>query len=215
MIAPPRRIEALLHALGVDAPYRDAILGDLAEEFAIRVEEQSVDEARRWYRRQAARTAPHLLRQWARRLSGFDVAQIIAFTFIYLFVNMLVRLGIQTGVVLWFGVRPDHVYVIGYAWHDLVIAGAPEVTLGYLAAAAGSVFVGYVLSRLEPRAPLATAIVVGLGIGVVTGTGLASNSALPLWLRLSLPPLFAAGTIAGAALRVLRTSEVRRTTVLR
>ena len=44
MIAPPRRIETLLYALGVDAPYRDAILGDLAEEFAIRMEEQSVDE---------------------------------------------------------------------------------------------------------------------------------------------------------------------------
>jgi hypothetical protein len=210
MITPSPRVEALLHALGADAPYRDAILGDLAEEFAIRVEEQGADEARRWYRRQAVRTAPHLLHQWALRLSAFDVTQLVAFTFIYLFAGTLIRFAMQTAVVLSFGVRPDNVYVIGYAWRDLVMAGAPHVALGYLACAAAFVLVGYVLCRLEPRAPLATAVVVGCGVAGVSGVGLASNDALPLWLRFTLPPMFAVATIVGAALYALRNSALRR-----
>jgi hypothetical protein len=209
MITPSPRVEALLHALGADAPYREAILGDLAEEFAIRAEEQGVAEARRWYRRQAIRTAPHLLHQWALRLTGFDIAQLLAFTFIYLFVGTAIRLAMQTAVVLSFGVRPDNLYVVGFAWHDLVMAGAPDVAFGYLACAIAFVLVGYVLCRLEPRAPLATAVVVGCAVAGVSGAGLALNDGLPLWLRLTLPPLFAAGTIVGAALYAVRNAAPR------
>lgn len=206
MIVPSPRIETLLSALAGDAPYREAILGDLAEEFAIRVEEQGVDEARRWYRRQAARTAPHLLRQWALRLGSFDVAQIVAFTFIYLAVGTLIRLAIQTAIVVSFGVRPDNLGMVGFAWRDLVMAGVPQVTLGYLATAAAFLLVGYGLSRLEPRAPLATAVVVAMGVAIVSAVGLASNESLPLWLRFTLPPMIAFATIAGAALRAVRAS---------
>lgn len=64
----PRAAERLLEGLGADAEYREALLGDLAEEYATRLAYDGPGAARRWYRREALRVAPHLLRDWTRRL---------------------------------------------------------------------------------------------------------------------------------------------------
>ena len=60
----PQRIERLLYQLGAEPKFRDDVIGDLAEEFELRARLYGVDAARRWYCREAARTAPHLLRNW-------------------------------------------------------------------------------------------------------------------------------------------------------
>jgi hypothetical protein len=66
MTTPPRSIESLLEALGAESGFRDNVVGDLAEEFTSRVERDGLESARRWYRREAMRAAPHLLRSgWA------------------------------------------------------------------------------------------------------------------------------------------------------
>lgn len=53
--------ERLLHGLGAHPAFADAVLGDLAEERARRVEQEGALAARWWYASQALRSAPHLL----------------------------------------------------------------------------------------------------------------------------------------------------------
>src|SRR4051812_28744811 len=74
MPAAPRHVEALLQSLGADREFTDDVLGDLAEEFYVRCRWDGVTAARRWYYGQALRTAPHLLRDWGRRLQMRDTA---------------------------------------------------------------------------------------------------------------------------------------------
>ena len=68
----PHRMERLLEALGADTEVRDAVIGDLAEEFAIRAEMDGVGAARRWYFRESLRVAPYLVRDWWRGLTARD-----------------------------------------------------------------------------------------------------------------------------------------------
>ena len=60
-LTPPPLAERALGALVADALLREAVLGDLAEEFAERCALHGPARARRWYRVQAARSAPPLL----------------------------------------------------------------------------------------------------------------------------------------------------------
>jgi hypothetical protein len=53
--------ERLLDAIGAHPSFTDALLGDLAEERARRVEQEGTVAARWWYLREACRSAPHLL----------------------------------------------------------------------------------------------------------------------------------------------------------
>ena len=48
MTLPPRAVESLLTGLGATADYRDAVLGDLTEEFAQRVRDDGLGSARAW-----------------------------------------------------------------------------------------------------------------------------------------------------------------------
>lgn len=68
--APLSAAERLLHALGADPSFAESVLGDLAEEYARRAAHDGVGAARRWYAREALRSAPHLVRSAARHASG-------------------------------------------------------------------------------------------------------------------------------------------------
>lgn len=61
-LTPPRLAERLMTA-AVSAPDRAALIGDLHEEFS-RLSRRSPNEARAWYWRQTAQSAPHLF--WKR-----------------------------------------------------------------------------------------------------------------------------------------------------
>jgi hypothetical protein len=52
----------MLQALGVDAALAAVVLGDLAEEYALRVARDGVAAARWWYVSEALRSAPHLVK---------------------------------------------------------------------------------------------------------------------------------------------------------
>jgi len=62
------RADSLLRSLGADRGFVDDVLGDLAEEYALRTERDGVLAARCWYAREALRSAPYLLRNAVRRL---------------------------------------------------------------------------------------------------------------------------------------------------
>jgi hypothetical protein len=70
MTAPPRVTESILASLGAAAEYRDAVLGDLAEEFASCAQRAGAWQARRWYYREALRTAPHLIGSYRRAIDA-------------------------------------------------------------------------------------------------------------------------------------------------
>ena len=68
----PRIPERVLSALGANPYFRDDVLGDLAQEFAIRAD-FDVRSARRWYYREAWRAAPYFLRNGLRNLRARDL----------------------------------------------------------------------------------------------------------------------------------------------
>lgn len=72
-LAPPRSAERALEALGADPDFCEAVIGDLAEEFAIRAAWDGPVVARRWYFRESLRVAPHLLRNWWGCLQRRDI----------------------------------------------------------------------------------------------------------------------------------------------
>jgi hypothetical protein len=67
----PRSLpERLLLRLHADPAFAEAVLGDLEEEYALRAAQHGGRAARRWYAREALRSAPHLVRNSvSRRLS--------------------------------------------------------------------------------------------------------------------------------------------------
>lgn len=72
----PRKGELFLEALGAGTEFRDEVIGDLAEEFALRVTWDGPVVARRWYYRECTRVAPYLIRDWWRNVRRGDVSHI-------------------------------------------------------------------------------------------------------------------------------------------
>lgn len=54
-------VERLLDVLGAESPLAEDVIGDLAEEYALRRERDGAARARWWYAREAVRAVPHLL----------------------------------------------------------------------------------------------------------------------------------------------------------
>lgn len=63
-------LERLTLALGAEPAFAEAVLGDLAEEYALRAARDGVGGARQWYAREALRSAPHLVLSAARHPAG-------------------------------------------------------------------------------------------------------------------------------------------------
>ncbi len=59
--------ERMLEAIGLDSDLVEAIVGDLAEEFALRTARDGRGGARLWYIREVLRSAPHLIESALRR----------------------------------------------------------------------------------------------------------------------------------------------------
>lgn len=91
--------ERLLQSLGAEHDFAEAVLGDLAEEYAIRTARDGAAAARRWYAREALRSAPHLVWSWFQHASRYDRARLtamlagIAFTLAILVVAVVTRDG--------------------------------------------------------------------------------------------------------------------------
>src|SRR5690606_7870371 len=75
--SPPRLAALLLEGLAGEGELGDDVMGDLAEEFAHRAEHDGTGAARRWYRREALRSASHLFAGRVRALRAKDVAHLL------------------------------------------------------------------------------------------------------------------------------------------
>jgi hypothetical protein len=191
----PRAAERLLEALGADAEFRDALLGDMAEEYALRAAYDGTREANRWYRREALRVAPHLLRDGLRRLRWRGAARLTAVVLgAYL---VVVTIGVLVNVLL---VRV--LYGPRVQWGMWLALGMPlslRITLPMLG--------GYLAARLDRRAPLVAATALGAAcVFVPLAVQLAGPSrdwpAWFLWLQLGWGVVVLGAAWLGGALRV-------------
>ena len=204
MIAPPRTVERLLEGLSANIAFRDGVLGDLAEEFALRAEREGAAAARRWYYRESIRTAPHLIRNWARSLRTSEVAHLanvvlaayVLTTLVGVFVAMvagsiMIALGISSPILIpSTGGR---------------LAPVVGLTLGTSAALLG----GYIAAWLDNITPLVSAFVLGV-IWSSAGTLVSAfvGASEPAWFRVCASLVIVTGTTIGGILHVRATRFV-------
>jgi hypothetical protein len=147
---------------------RDPLIGDLAEEYALRSKATSSSAARKWYLRQVCASVPPLLRARLRRpmwlaTFGFALAAYIA-------------IGVVQLIVGW---------VIADIYDPLnLIIGLPMVVL-----------IGYVAARFRRRAATVLAALMLVAVTVMT---LTTTEAAPLWYRIAFFLGPAAAFIGGA-----------------
>lgn len=68
--------EHLLHAIGADPRFTEAVFGDLAEEYALRAARDGTASARWWYGCEVVRSAPNFLSSWLRYASRHERARL-------------------------------------------------------------------------------------------------------------------------------------------
>ena len=198
MTLPPRAVESLLAGLGATADYRDAVLGDLTEEFAQRVQDDGLGSARAWYYHEAARTAPHLLGSWLRSIRGAGVRRLLGVA-----VTALVLAAVTSAVISAMLIGPAR--ELGLVIH--VAALSPTLlAAGLVNGAIVSTLAGYIAGWLDEESPLPSAVAAGvLWAAVIVAT---NSGSAPTWYRLAAPVIVLAFTGVGGMLRV--TSRARR-----
>lgn len=198
MTAPPRTAELILHALGAQPDFRDDVVGDLAEEFALRAAWDGERAARRWYWREAARVAPHLLADWARGVRGAEVTRLagIAVSAYVLVAVPTAFLFLAVGAVLnALGAAP---YIPPLFASTAPLLPAAGLTFGAIVATAG----GAVAASLDRKAPLVGAFALGAVWSCLIAVVQTLAGPAPAWYRLGVPVVVMLGTAAGGVLRV-------------
>jgi hypothetical protein len=185
---PPALAEYAIAALVADPALREAVLGDLAEEFADRCARDGAARARSWYREQVVRSAPAFVAAcWRRAPVGHRRTRPLLTGVVGGYLALLVlHLAAQFAA----GVLLTPAGVADPAWAFVacsLVTGTGCALLG-----------GYVAARAHPEAPLAAALTLALGCVALAATGMLVNGgAAPLWywggLQLLLFPLGACG----------------------
>lgn len=205
MTKPPATVEALLEALGAERHFRDGVLGDLAEEFAARAERDGGETARRWYQREALRAAPHLLFNWSRRLGVSGGTRLVGVMVVAY--ACLVVLGLAIGAIGYGLLRavgaPTNYHL---PWGSPVAAAlmlSTALALGVVITMLG----GYLAARLDPEAPLASAVACGIAWGFIEIIVVMFAHQFPMWYRLAVPIVVSTGTALGGTIAVLRNRK--------
>jgi hypothetical protein len=201
MMQPPRIAERVLESLIADDYLRDAVIGDLTEEFAGRVEWDGVSEARRWYYAHAIRTAPFLLRLWLRHASRADVSRVLGVV-VTAYMGLLM-IAAAVGAI---GMSILNVFdVPAFDLEGRILAGDPVVFLVMLGfGMMNSVLGGFLAAWIDDRKPLISAVafgslwaVVQIVLPMISGVG-------PYWYRALIPAVLIAGAFSGGVMRVLK-----------
>ena len=198
MIAPPVTVERLLEALSTKTDFRDGILGDLAEKFALRAEREGAAAARRWYYREAIRATPHLLRHWARGLRAPDVrhmADIVIASFVFAETLLFFLELTVTSVTKALGVYP---IILTQAPAGRIL---PAVALTLLAM--GAIMGGWIAAWFDERTPLVNALALGVAWScVIIVMSAIVGTREPIWYTVCATALVAAGTTIGGIVHV-------------
>jgi hypothetical protein len=221
---PPRVAEAILESFGADAELRDAILGDLAQEHALRCERYGERAARLWYYRQAVLAAPALLRNWVSGARWADVRRLMNVVGLAYVITMMIEIGgfLAIGAVVVEARSFLEGGLLGRSGFLAAMLASTKVQLvvALIAGAFGPTCAGYFAASFEEKRPMigAAAFAAASAIFIVAGIALTSILPIPamrlntgafIALRLSAIPFIAALCLAGGALRV-RTVSARR-----
>jgi hypothetical protein len=217
MIAPPPRAEALLEALGAEHGYRDAVIGDLAEEFQVRAERDGERAARWWYYGEAVRSVPTLARSWGRSLRGRDFAHLAGLA-LTAFVLSRVVVGLIIGMAYIVALRTGGATAAGGMSGIVFMIIALKLALMF----ADALVAGFVAAWLHERAPLTSAFALGVlwsllsvgALGALWSFGLVPTGArytlVQIGMALGGMAFTIIGTTLGGVLRVItrRTNAV-------
>jgi hypothetical protein len=199
MTTPPRTVECLLASLGAPPAVLDALLGDLAEEFAERDSRDGATAATRWYRREALRSAPHLLWSGVRALGARGLLRLCGVAisaYVLVLVAAVIVIAPTTSLASAFGVGPGASVSV-----PLLLVAIALGTLGAVAA-------GYVAAWLESRTPLLASMTLGVLSVAVQLVVLAVQPQSTAWYQALAPLLVLSATTAGGVLRVRRATGV-------
>jgi hypothetical protein len=191
----PRTAERLLEMLGTESEFRDLVLGDLAEEFGMRVQWDGQAAARRWYYREGLRVAPYLLRDWWRGSQKKHA-------------RYLARVVLASSAALmaleWLLQRVKGLLLPTESARAMA-AGLPLLMLAWTLVS--GLFAGYVAARIGRRAPIHSALLMAVAwAALMLRSGWPS---VPPWfLALNVTTMVAA-TIAGGLFRVAHTIRWR------
>jgi hypothetical protein len=204
----------LLGALDAQTVFGEALIGDLAEEFAVRAERDGGAAARRWYYREAVRVAPHLLRDCVRGFHRRDVAHVASVVGLSYVCTATIGLFIFftiNSVTLALGLHLES--IDRFLTHPYPIA---VTILLLLLGSTGAVLGGYIAACLDRRTPVVSAMSLGVAW---TCLALASSAIVhgpptpppvPSWYRFAAVALVIVGTSAGGVLRVCGARSIRR-----
>lgn len=206
MTMPPRAVERVLESLGASPDMTEEVVGDLAEEFELRVEEDDPQAACLWYYREALRAVPHLVGDALSRLRPRDVRRSAGIGLGAL--ALLYAIGISVGTVGWtaYGIAVALGMPPVAALGPGPLVFALGLTLGVSTGVAG----GYLAVWLDRRAALGSALAFGLVatcefVSLTTlATAFVPDATSPLWYRIATPIVLLTGALLGGALRVAR-----------
>jgi hypothetical protein len=178
-----RAVQVATWALSWLAPrsQREALLGDLAEEYALRASTASAPAACKWYLRQVCASAAPLL--WTRLTRSAWMATLAVALFAYLAV------GVVEVMVNW-----------AIASSSAAGTGAYD-PLGLIVTFPMVVLIGYFAARFRRAAPIVLGAIMLLN---VTAIMLWSSESMPRWYRIAFFLAGPAASIIGSALRSLR-----------
>jgi hypothetical protein len=191
--APPRVPQLLLSALGARAEFRDAVLGDMAEEYYMRLEIQGKNAARAWYLDQACRAAPHLILDGVKNLGVGGIAHVVGAALKAYASIVLLGLALYPLVML----LPRDIMKPGAI--TTFALGLPITLLG-----------GYLAARFGRRAPLLSSVALGAFWATVNAAALLfvlsrmPRLGMPTWYNFAVPAFLLAGTTLGGVFRIAR-----------
>lgn len=207
---PPRLAEAILESFGATPEFRDAVIGDLAQEHAQRVERYGERAARLWYYRQAAAACPALLRNWLTTAGWADARRMLNVAGLAYVLTMVITIGTSL-LIIAVGGRPFHPVLAGSPWL--------QWGSGMLISMLGPICAGYFAASFEKSKPMAAAaalafiwgvfIIAGVAISVVLPPPAPGPIALTSALRILNIPIIAACCFGGGVLRIRRVSALR------
>jgi hypothetical protein len=163
---------------------RAALLGDLAEEYALRASATSASEACKWYLRQLCTSAAPLL--WSRLTRTAWIATLGVALCAY------IAVGVVEFIVNWAIASSSATDTAAYDPLGLIITFPMVVLIGYFAA------------QFRRRAAIVLGAIMLLN---VTAIMLWSTETMPAWYRIAYFLVGPAATFIGSALRSLRSAR--------
>jgi hypothetical protein len=175
---PAMRVATWIFSRCVPKGDREPLIGDLAEEYALRVNAVSSSAARKWYLQQICASTPPLL--WARLTGGAWLATVLVALLAYFAV------GVSQLIIHWAIASASATF---YNPLDLVIIFPMVVLIGFFA------------ERFRRRA----AIVLGaMMLAVITAMAVWATENAPLWYQAAYFFVGPAAAFIGGALRSRR-----------